>query len=136
MHVTNLHEDLTDWYRVTRLPEGAKNLRRAYWGQTMVERETFIPCGYATVFFEPDGTRTINCHFGPWLRTYPKDILREMKRFTDELRGNGLTEFYAVEDARIDGADTLIRWFNGENTGKKSNMGFPIYKIDLRKARI
>lgn len=103
-------------------------------GAAMVDRH-FIPLGMWLAYFEDDGTVSVHAYFGKWLRQYPKDILRHVSKFTARLREMGHNIVYAIADESVPGSDTLIEWFKGEKTGDRHEYG-PVYRIDLRKAKI
>ena len=111
----------------------APKLDKVY-GAAMVNRN-FIPLGVCLAYFEEDGTVSIHAHFGKWLRKFPKDVLRHMHGFCRDLREMGHPIVYAIADESVDGSRTLIEWFRGEPTGARHDFG-PIYRIDLRKAKI
>lgn len=100
----------------------------------MVDRY-FMPLGFAMVEFTEEGSAIAHAHFGHWLHIYPKDILRQMRVFFDDVRKTGTTEMFACADESIDGSVTLIEWFKGELTGDRCPEG-PIYRIDLKETRI
>lgn len=103
-------------------------------GAALVDKY-FVPLGLMLAYFEDDGTISVHAHFGKWLKQYPKDILRHVQKFMNVLRDQGHYIVYAIADESVEGSDVLIRWFNGEDTGKKHEFG-AVYKIDLRNTRI
>ena len=103
-------------------------------GRAMVDR-AFIPIGACMLWFEPDGIVSLHAHFGDYLKTWPKDILRALRETADEARAIGVTDTYAYADREIAGSDKLLRWLGAEPTGHENEIG-PIYRLDLRQSKI
>jgi len=104
-------------------------------GNCMVNRD-YLPLGFCLAYFADDDIVEGHAYFGNWLRIFPKDILRSMNGFMDQLRINAdVSILYAAADENIDGADTLLKWLKGEPTGKFNEVG-EIYEIDIRKSKI
>jgi hypothetical protein len=104
-------------------------------GNTMVDRD-FMPLGFALLWIRPEGSVTVHAHYGPWLRMYPKDILRAMKGTMDQARAVGITEVWAIADERVPGSRTLVAWFNGEPSGQRVEGQGEYYRLDLTKSKI
>ena len=106
-------------------------------GYTMVD-DRYLPLGMALVHLEPatmpDGSPGVRpmmyAHFGPWLRVYPKDILRQMHVMADDLRRRGLKVVYAYAAREIEGSTTLLQWARAELIDETYDLG-PLYRIDL-----
>lgn len=115
-------------------------------GRAMVDWD-FMPLGAVLVYFEPhafeaeygqrifEGRNWLYAHFGPWLRIYPKDILRGMKSVADQLREAGIFDLHCTADRSVEGSDKLVIWLRGVATGEEDKLG-PIYRIDLRTCPI
>lgn len=104
-------------------------------GRTMVDRD-YMPLGFALAWLRDEGTVTIHAYYGPWLKVYPKDILRGMKPVMDRIREAGFFEVYAEAEPHTEGSRTLIEWFKGEPTGTYVPGGGEWYKIDLKRTPI
>ena len=78
---------------------------------------------------------TLHAHFGKWLRTYPKDILRGMSEVCNWLREHEVYILHAIADEGIDGSDTLLKWLGAKPTGHIGDVG-PWYRLDLRECKI
>lgn len=104
-------------------------------GKTMVDRD-FLPLGFALLWLRPEGSVTVHAHYGPWLKIFPKDILRAMKGTMDEARAAGITEVWAIADERVPGSRKLVEWFCGEPSGQWVDGQGEYYKLDLTKSKI
>lgn len=104
-------------------------------GRAMVDR-WFIPVGFCMAWVRPGKPVTVHGHFGEWLKQYPKDILRGIKPVMDRLRANGITEVWALADERIQGSDTLCKWFGGVPSGQYVPGDGEYWRIDLTKSKI
>lgn len=127
--IRRAHLDFIAWVMNREAPDFA-----AIFGAAMVDRQ-FIPVGFLLAYFEPDGTTSIHAHFGRWLKTYPKDVLRHMQGFIATLLGMGVRHVYAIADRGFEGSDTLIHWFGGVPTGAMHEFG-PVYEIDLSATKL
>lgn len=115
-------------------------------GRAMVDAD-YMPLGAVLVYFEPDvfeveygqrifeGRNWLYAHFGPWLKIYPKDILRGMKEVADQLREHEIFDLHCTADRTIEGSDRLAIWLGGQPTGEIDTLG-PIYRLDLRDCKI
>lgn len=95
-----------------------------------------MPLGFALVWVRPEGSCTVHAHYGKWLRTFPKDILRAMKGTMDKCRAAGVTELWAVADERVEGSRTLVEWMRAEPSGQFVEGQGEYFKIDLTRTPI
>lgn len=101
-------------------------------GRTLVDRN-FIPLGMCLIYFAADGTHEIHAHYGSWFRKFPKQILDGMRPICRKARDAGIRYVYAIADEAIPGSVDLVRYFEGENTGARSEhppIG-DVYKLDF-----
>ena len=104
-------------------------------GRAMVD-ERHLPLGAVLVWFEPNGRNWLYAHFGPFLRLWPKDILRAMHEVADELRAAGVFTLHCSADESVEGSEKLARWLGGVPTGERDGDLGPVFLIDLRRCKI
>lgn len=103
-------------------------------GKALVDHR-YMPLGVVCVYFQPGRRRWLYAHLGPWMRIFPKDILRGISEVCDVLRAQKVFTLHASADESVPGSDTLLKWLGAKPIGERDDFG-EIYRLDLRKCKI
>ncbi len=104
----------------------------------MVDKNTYLPVGFAVCYYEPEGAVSVQASFGEYFRQYPKDIMAGMAPICRIVRDSGVDEMWAIADEEVEGSTDLIVWMGGEKTEHRRDeppMGW-WYRMPLRSDRM
>lgn len=104
-------------------------------GNTMVDID-YMPLGFCLAWLREEGSTTVHAYYGPWLKIYPKEILRSMHAMMDKVRAAGIGEVWAIADERVAGSDKLLAWFGGVPSGQIVAGQGEYWRVDLTRAPI